>query len=167
MPRSQKEVRSRVVSADFRRQDQENSTIGRHLSIPKCGAAKAQLYGPIVPWGPFPPNSNAKRNQSLLRNKQLKIFYAVGPGDVVALYRDLLEGRKPAFQPGMAFSKQFLDWCDEWVRMLASFMAHAETAFKLGGIKSKTAQNLRGILVGDSSTISAPSHMVWPLSRVR
>ena len=60
-----------------------------------------------------PPTSNAKRNQSSSRNKQLKILYALGPGDVVGLYRDLLEGREPAFQPGMAFSKQFLDWCDE------------------------------------------------------
>jgi glycogen synthase len=41
-----------------------------------------------------------------------RIFYALGPGDVVGLYRDLLEGRQPAFQLSMAHSKQFLDWCD-------------------------------------------------------
>jgi glycogen synthase len=42
-----------------------------------------------------------------------RILYALGPGDVVGLYRDLSEGREPAFQMGMPFSKQFLDWCDE------------------------------------------------------
>jgi len=51
------------------------------------------------------------------RNSQLagppRILYAVGPGDVVGLYRDLAAGRDPAFQMSMPFSKQFLDWCDE------------------------------------------------------
>lgn len=42
-----------------------------------------------------------------------RILYAVGPGDVAGLYRDLLGGREPAFQVAMAFSKQFLDWCDQ------------------------------------------------------
>lgn len=44
---------------------------------------------------------------------QYRILYALGPGDVVGLYRDLREGKEPAYQPSMAFSKQFLDWCDE------------------------------------------------------
>ncbi len=43
----------------------------------------------------------------------LRILYALGPGDVVSLYRDLVKGTEPAFQPGMAFSEQFLDWCNE------------------------------------------------------
>lgn len=42
-----------------------------------------------------------------------RILYALGPGDVVGLYRDLQEGRAPAFQMCMPFSTQFLDWCDE------------------------------------------------------
>ncbi len=43
----------------------------------------------------------------------LRILYALGPGDVVGLYRDLEAGREPAFQMSMPFSGQFLDWCDE------------------------------------------------------
>lgn len=59
------------------------------------------------------PHRNAKTDRRSLPKRKLRILYALGPGDVVGLYRDLLEGREPAFQPGMAFSKQFLDWCDE------------------------------------------------------
>jgi hypothetical protein len=40
------------------------------------------------------------------------ILYAVGPGDVVGQYRDLLEGRETPFQMAMSFSRQFLDGCD-------------------------------------------------------
>lgn len=42
-----------------------------------------------------------------------RILYALGPGDVVGLYRHLLEGREPTFQPAMTHSQQFLDWCDK------------------------------------------------------
>jgi glycogen(starch) synthase len=59
------------------------------------------------------PHRDAEGDSRPLRSKRLKILYALGPGDVVGLYRDLQDGKKPAFQPGMAFSKQFLDWCDE------------------------------------------------------
>ena len=41
-----------------------------------------------------------------------RIFYAVGPGDVVGQYRDLLAGKEPAFQLGMSFTQQFLEACD-------------------------------------------------------
>ena len=41
-----------------------------------------------------------------------RVLYALGPGDVVGLCRDLLEHKTPAFQIGKAFSTQFLDWCD-------------------------------------------------------
>lgn len=44
----------------------------------------------------------------------LRILYAVGPGDVAGLYRDLQAGNDPAFQIGLPFSKQFLDWCDRY-----------------------------------------------------
>ena len=47
------------------------------------------------------------------RNKQLRILYAVGPGDCVGQYRDLQDGKEPPFQLGMSFSQQFLDACDE------------------------------------------------------
>jgi len=43
--------------------------------------------------------------------KPLRILYACGPGDVVGQYRDLLAGKPPAFQVGMSFSMQFVDWC--------------------------------------------------------
>lgn len=43
----------------------------------------------------------------------LRILYAIGPGDVVGQYRDLLAGKPPAFQIGMSFSMQFIDWCNE------------------------------------------------------
>ena len=55
------------------------------------------------------PNSCVNEHRLLRR----RILYALGPGDVVGLYRDLIEGRKPAFQMAMPYSKQFLDWCDE------------------------------------------------------
>ncbi|HXB61700.1 MAG TPA: glycosyltransferase [Acidobacteriaceae bacterium] len=42
----------------------------------------------------------------------LRILYAVGPGDVVGQYRDLLANKPPEFQIGMSFSMQFMDWCD-------------------------------------------------------
>lgn len=42
----------------------------------------------------------------------LRILYAVGPGDVVSQYRDLLANKPPEFQIGMSFSMQFVDWCD-------------------------------------------------------
>jgi glycogen synthase len=45
--------------------------------------------------------------------KTLRILYAIGPGDVVGQYRDILEGKPPAFQIGMSFSMQFVDWCDQ------------------------------------------------------
>lgn len=46
-------------------------------------------------------------------DKPQRIMYALGPGDVVGLYRDLLEGKTPSVQMQMDFSTQFLDWCDE------------------------------------------------------
>jgi glycosyltransferase involved in cell wall biosynthesis len=49
----------------------------------------------------------------------LRILYAIGPGDVVGQYRDILEGKPPAFQIGMSFSIQFVEWCD-----LAGATAH-------------------------------------------
>ena len=59
MPGAKKKVDQECTplrhAADYRRQDQENSTIGRHLSNSKMRAAKAGFfYGLIVPWGPFP-----------------------------------------------------------------------------------------------------------------
>lgn len=46
-------------------------------------------------------------------NKPRRILYAVGPGDVVGQYRDLLSGKEPPFQMALSFSRQFLDGCDE------------------------------------------------------
>ncbi len=43
----------------------------------------------------------------------LRILYAVGPGDVVGQYRDLLAEKPPEFQIGMSFSIQFMDWCNQ------------------------------------------------------
>jgi glycogen synthase len=43
----------------------------------------------------------------------LNVLYAAGPGDIVQMYRDLLSGKEPPFEMSIAFSKQFLDWCDE------------------------------------------------------
>lgn len=42
-----------------------------------------------------------------------KILYALGPGNVVAMYRQLLEGTEPAFEMSIAFSRLFFDWCRE------------------------------------------------------
>jgi glycosyltransferase involved in cell wall biosynthesis len=49
----------------------------------------------------------------MAEREALRILYALGPGDVVGMYRDLMEGKERGFQIGMAFSKQFLEWCDE------------------------------------------------------
>jgi glycogen synthase len=54
-----------------------------------------------------------KGQQRPAQEPRQRILYALGPGDAVGLFRDLMEAREPAFQPGMPFSKQFLDWCDE------------------------------------------------------
>lgn len=43
----------------------------------------------------------------------LRVLYAVGPGDVVKMYRELLEGSESALQLHKDFSKLFLDWCEE------------------------------------------------------
>ena len=59
--------------------------------------------------------------------RPVRVLYALGPGDVVQFYRGLTAGRTPGlrptdenlsagtpgFQMSMAFSKQFLDWCDQ------------------------------------------------------
>jgi glycosyltransferase involved in cell wall biosynthesis len=45
--------------------------------------------------------------------REVRILYALGPGDVVQFYRDLTAGLRPSFQMSMAFSKQFLDWADQ------------------------------------------------------
>jgi glycosyltransferase involved in cell wall biosynthesis len=47
------------------------------------------------------------------QNLRQRILYAVGHGDVVGQYHNLLDGREPTFQLGMSFSMQFLDACDE------------------------------------------------------
>lgn len=61
-----------------------------------------------------PRDANVHEDQRISAEEPpQRILYALGPGDVVGLYRDLLGGREPAFQLGMAHSKQFLDWCDK------------------------------------------------------
>ena len=61
-----------------------------------------------------PTETEARNDQRSSAQEPLRrILYALGPGDVVGLHRDLLEGREPAFQPGITHSQQFLDWCDE------------------------------------------------------
>jgi glycosyltransferase involved in cell wall biosynthesis len=44
---------------------------------------------------------------------QIRVLYALGPGDVVQFYRDLTARQLPGFQMSMAFSQQFLDWADQ------------------------------------------------------
>ena len=69
----------------------------------------------------------AEANVSRREGRRVRVLYALGPGDVVQFYRDLTGGRAPGlrptdkdlsagtptFQMSMAFSQQFLDWCDE------------------------------------------------------
>jgi glycogen synthase len=52
-------------------------------------------------------------NSSRRAGRPVRALYALGPGDVVQFYRDLTAGRAPGFQMSMAFSQQFLDWCDQ------------------------------------------------------
>jgi glycosyltransferase involved in cell wall biosynthesis len=59
------------------------------------------------------PDWNAAGDRLSSQRLPQRIFYAVGHGDVVGQYRNLLEGREPPFQLGMSFSMQFLDACDE------------------------------------------------------
>jgi glycosyltransferase involved in cell wall biosynthesis len=56
--------------------------------------------------------------------RPFRVLYALGPGDVVQFYRDLTAGRPPGFQMSMAFSKQFLDWCDEGGTYQAEMVVH-------------------------------------------
>lgn len=67
--------------------------------------------------------ATSREQGSSLKTPTYRIVYALGPGDVAALYRSLMEDRKPAFALGMAFSKQFLDWCDE-IGAVARAMSH-------------------------------------------
>lgn len=45
-------------------------------------------------------------------DRRLKILYALGPGDVVQMWRDTKAGIEPPFEMSVAFSKLFVDWCD-------------------------------------------------------
>lgn len=60
----------------------------------------------------FLARSGADTKPEPIGGKPRRILYAVGPGDVVGQYRDLLEGREPPFQMAMSFSRQFLEDCD-------------------------------------------------------
>jgi glycosyltransferase involved in cell wall biosynthesis len=44
---------------------------------------------------------------------RLRVLYAIGPGDVVKMYRELVAGSESALQMHKDFSKLFLDWCAE------------------------------------------------------
>jgi glycogen(starch) synthase len=63
---------------------------------------------------PSSNSSNSFENTGLLagRRKPLKILYALGPGDVVQGYRDLLEHTEAPFEMSISFSKLFVDWCN-------------------------------------------------------
>ena len=63
---------------------------------------------------------------STRKGRPVRVLYALGPGDVVQFYRDLNAGHAPGFQMSMAFSKQFLDWCDE--------AGHDEVGPERGGV---------------------------------
>jgi glycogen synthase len=54
-----------------------------------------------------------RRIHSDVGKGQLRILYAMGPGDVVRMYRDMLDGKEPPFEMSIAFSELFLDWCDK------------------------------------------------------
>jgi glycogen(starch) synthase len=43
----------------------------------------------------------------------LRILYAIGPGDTVEAYRFWKTGKEAPFEMSIAFSKTFLDWCEE------------------------------------------------------
>lgn len=60
-----------------------------------------------LPWSAL--RMNAMFNDA----RDVRLLYALGPGDVVGMYRDMLEGREPAYEMSIAFSKLFLDWCDK------------------------------------------------------
>jgi glycogen(starch) synthase len=70
------------------------SHAGEELEVRRAGLARA--------------GGDARRE-----GRHLRILYALGPGDVVQFYRDVTAGRPPSFQMSMAFSQQFLDWCDQ------------------------------------------------------
>lgn len=63
--------------------------------------------------GVEPDKQSAPAGSTIAGKKLLqRILYAVGPGDVVAQYRNLAADKEPAFQLGMSFSQQFLDACE-------------------------------------------------------
>jgi glycosyltransferase involved in cell wall biosynthesis len=53
------------------------------------------------------------QSSSVSSNNDLKVLYALGPGDVVQMYRDQLRNQDSEFEMSIAFSKLFLDWCDQ------------------------------------------------------
>jgi len=53
------------------------------------------------------------RSQAASSKDALRVLYAIGPGDVVTMYRELMEGSESTLQLHKDFSKLFLDWCLE------------------------------------------------------
>jgi glycogen synthase len=62
---------------------------------------------------PNPEQANSKDSHAVAARQRIRLLYALGPGDVVGMYRDLLQGLEPPFEMSIAFSRLFLDWCDE------------------------------------------------------
>lgn len=62
------------------------------------------------------PESDTRVNKdqrSSVRESGLRALYVLGPGDIVKMYRELLDGIESSVQMHQDFSKLFLDWCDE------------------------------------------------------
>ncbi len=54
-----------------------------------------------------------KDRRSTVQSRRLRVLYVLGPGDIVKMYRELLDGIESSVQMHQDFSKLFLDWCDE------------------------------------------------------
>jgi len=61
----------------------------------------------------FNENQSTMDMRAAAASDSARILYAVGPGDAVGLFRDLRDGKLPAFQISLSFTEQFLDWCNE------------------------------------------------------
>lgn len=51
--------------------------------------------------------------RSSAKESSLRVLYILGPGNIVAMYRELLDGIESSLQMHQDFSKLFLDWCNE------------------------------------------------------
>jgi glycogen synthase len=77
--------------------------------------SRDKVYSTVLPPAPNLPPQQTDTSGALSDNGKtpLSVMYAMGPGDVVGMYRALMDNKEPPFEMSIPFSKLFLDWCDD------------------------------------------------------